>query len=342
MKPSAHIALATGIITALVAFAAPGSAAAQAVSSNAQVLPPGGSGCTTLPINAIAAHVVDGALHSFDVTIGDASYTAILAQVGGEGVPFNYMTRFNHGSGMVRHHIDLQTTPIRSSLPVSIVLLSSPQGSPTCLTTISFSVSPSGAVLAPGASTGVTNIPQSTSTGGSTSSGSSGGSSVTGSTGTPGTVVATSSATTAGSPVQSGFVARLQNMCTGNNALQLWFLLLAIYVVIAALTALARPPLSQRSVALPLVLILVPLVLLLGLWYFVPSCRAAGWVPAVSVIIAIAALLVAFRDQNPAVKIIPLPPAKGRDASKTAVPAIAHKAPVPVVQNQQKPQQKGK
>lgn len=124
--------------------------------------------------------------------------------------------------------------------------------------------------------------------------------------------------------------------------MQLWFLLLAIYVVIAAFTALAKPPLSQRSVALPLTLILVPLVLLLGLWYFAPGCRAAGWVPAASVIIAIAGLLVAFRDQNPAVKIIPLPPAQPKDG-KSTVPAVAQKPASPMVQNQQRPQpQKGK
>jgi hypothetical protein len=115
-------------------------------------------------------------------------------------------------------------------------------------------------------------------------------------------------------------------MCTGNNSLQLWFLLLAIYVVIAALTALARPPLAQKAFWVPLVLILVPLVLLLGLWYFVPLCRTAGWVPAVSVIIAIAALLVAYRDQNPSVTVIPLPAAKPKDAPKANVPAVVTKS----------------
>lgn len=346
MKPSAHKALAIGVIS-FVAFMMPASAAAQAITNTTQVLPPGGTGCPVLPINAIVPHVSNGALHSFDVTLANSSYVALLAQVGGEGIPFNYITRFSYGSGVVRHHVDVQTTPIRGAVTVSLILLSSPPGSPTCLSTISFGVSPTGTVLAPGATTGTMGTPvkppaqSSPSTGVTSKPGTTAGASTT-TSGTKGTVTATSATSTVRSPVDTGLAARLQSMCAGNNSLQLWFLLLAVYVVIAALTALARPPLAQRALWIPLVLILVPLVLLLGLWYFVPSCRAAGWVPAVSVIIAIAALLVAFRDQNPSVKVIPLPAAKPKDAPKPAASASAPKAATPALQSTQRSLPKGK
>lgn len=313
MKPSALKALAIGVIS-LVALAIPGTAAAQALTQTIQVLPPGGNGCPTLPVQGIVAHVREGSIHSFDVTVANPSYVAVLAQVGDKGVPFRYMTRFNHGGGSLRHHVDLDTTPIRGSIPVSLTLLSSPQGSPTCLSVISFSVSPTGQILAPGMISGSTDgksatvskpISQGTSTKGGTAT-------TAGKTTQQGTTPTATSTTskTAKSPVVGGFGATLKSLCAGNGALQLWFLLLAIYVVIAALTALARPPLAEKSMGLPLALILVPLVLLLGFWYLVPSCRGAGWIPAASIIVAIAGLLVAFRDQHPAVRIIPLPAAK--------------------------------
>jgi hypothetical protein len=268
-------------------------ASAQAITQTAQILPLGGNSCALLPISAITAHVVDGALHSFDITVGNASYVAVLAQVGGETLPFNYVTRYNHGGGMLRHHIDVNTTPTRGALPVSLTLLSSPPGSPTCLSVISFSVGSSGQILAPGMSSGA--MPPVTSkptggTGATTGSGSTGGKTSGGKGTTTTKPTTTAPTTTVATPTDGGLFARLQSLCAGNGALQLWFLLLAIYIVIASLTALAKPPLAQKATWVPAAAILAPLVLLLGFWLFAPTCRAAGWIPAVSVIIAIAAL----------------------------------------------------
>jgi len=358
-KSSRQIFAAT--LIALFACVTPGFAAAQATVQTLQVLPPGGSGCSALPLQGVTAHVLDGALHSFDVTLGDASYVAVLAQVGNEAIPFRYMTRFNHGSGIVRTHVDLNTTPINGSLPVSMTFLSSPVGQPTCLSIVSFSVSPSGVV------SGNTSVPAMTipaisnPTSGGTS-GTTGDKAVvrprpttsTGSgTGKVTTVASTSATTTVLGTVDksTGWASRIQAMCAGNGAFQLWFLLLAVYIVLVALTALARPPLAQRSVAIPMTLILAPLFVLLSFWYLVPICRAAGWIPAIAILAAIAGLLVAFREQNPGIRVISLPAAKPMNpmaVNKPQVPAVAVKPVNPavlqkpqtaVVQTSQKPEQ---
>jgi hypothetical protein len=148
------------------------------------------------------------------------------------------------------------------------------------------------------------------------------------------------------SAVPATIGSRIQGLCEGNNALQLWFLILAIYVVIAALTALAKPPLAEKSPIIPLALILTPLVLILGFWYFAPACRAAGWVPAVSVIIAIAGLLVAFREEEGMPPIITLPAAKPNGAPNKPQPISIGQKPqapqTPFGQPPRPPQQKGK
>lgn len=313
----ARMAFVSGVVATL-AFALPLSASAQAVVQTVQLLPPSTTNtCPVVTTQGIVAHIVDGAVHSFDVTIGNPTYIGISAQVGADSVPFNYMTRFSHGGGFVRHHVDLYTTPIGTGLPISLTLLSSPQGSPTCLTVVSFTVAPDGSIQAPGFTT--TPAPSAT-TGGSVS------------TGKPLPVKQPSSGGTAGATtttpdeeVGPGIGARIQGLCSGNSSTQLWFLLLAVYVVIAALTALARPPLAIDKFWAPLVAILVPLVLLLLFWYFAPMCRAGGWVPAVAIVIGIVALIVAFRDQESLVRVISLPAAK----PSPNTPVVTKGAPVP-------------
>lgn len=316
MDRHVHRALAASIV-AILAVLMPAAASAQALTQTLQVLPPGGNGCPILPLAGIVAHMNEGEINSFDVTVGNASYVAVLAEVGDTAVPFRYMTRFVHEGGFLRHHVDVDATAPGTGLPVSLTLLSSPQGGPTCLSIISFSVAADGTIMAPGMTSGPMKPVTDTVGGGSAS---------------PSKPVATSTtgsgtSTAPGvSPVAGGGLGRLQGLCDGKGALQLWFLLLAIYVVIAALAALAKPPLVQRSIWTPLALILVPLAALLALWLFAPSCRAAGWIPAASIIVAIGALLVAFREQNPAIKIIPLPAAK-----PSANTPVVTKSSTPVV-----------
>lgn len=300
----------TGTVVS-IALLLPGISAAQAVVQTAQLLPIGGANtCRVVTTQGIVAHVREGDLHSFDVTIGDPSYVAVYAQVGDQALPFRYMTRFTHGGGFLRHHVDLDSTRIGSGIPVSLTLLSSPPGAPTCLTVISFTVGADGSILAPGAVTTPT-TPSSPTSGSSTGGAPSAPAKPT----APTKPTAPEAPAATSGPVTAGPTARMLGLCEGNGATQLWFLLLAVYVVIAALTALAKPPLAQKSIWMPLALILVPLVALLALWIFAPACRAAGWIPALSIIVAIAALLAAFREQNPGVKVIPLPAAK--PSSKT-------------------------
>lgn len=317
MKQSVRTALASATVS--LALLVPGISSAQAMVQTAQLLPIGGANtCRPVTTQGIVAHTQEGALHSFDVTIGDPSYVAVYAQVGDQALPFRYMTRFNHGGGFLRHHVDLNTTPIRSGIPVSLTLLSSPPGAPTCLTVISFTVGANGTILAPGAVTTPTTPPASTN-GGSTT----GAPTAPSKPAAPAKPTAPEAPAATSGPVTAGPIARVQSLCEGNGATQLWFLLLAVYIVIAALTALAKPPLAQKSIWMPLALILVPLAALLVLWIFAPSCRAAGWIPALSIIVAVAALLAAFREQNPGIKVIPLPAAK----PSTKTPMVTKASP---------------
>jgi hypothetical protein len=306
-------AFVVGLVS-ILAFAAPAIAAAQASVQTVQLLPLGANNCPVLVTQGIVAHVRDGELHSFDVTVANPTYVAVLGQVGSEGIPFRYMTRFNHGGGFLRHHVDVETARIGTGLPVSLTLLSSPPGSPTCMTVISFTVAADGSVLAPGVVTAPTPTTPSTPAGDTGGTG--------GAPSAPSKPAALAKPTAQATPTApvaptttetttgGGVASPIRGLCEGNGAIQLWFLLLAIYVVIAALTALSKPPLAERSMWLPLVLILAPLVLLLGFWLLFPSCRTAGWVPIAGMIIAAASLYVAFRDQHVGIKVIPLPAAK--------------------------------
>ncbi len=316
---AARKAFVVGLVS-ILAFAAPSFAAAQASVQTLQLLPLGSNNCPLVVTQGVVAHVRDGELHSFDVTIADPTYVAVLGQVGSEGVPFRYMTRFNHGGGFLRHHVDVETTRIGTGVPVSLTLLSSPPASPTCMTVISFTVAADGSIHAPGAVT----APVPTSPTGN-SGGSDGGSGTPAQPSAPVKPVAPtapSTSTTNGGSIDGGVVSPIRGLCEGNGAIQLWFLLLAIYVVIAALTALSKPPLAERNYWLPFGLVLVPLVLLLSFWVVFPTCRTTGWVPVAAIIIATASLLVAYREQNPGVKIIPLPAAK--PSSNT--PAVVSKS----------------
>ncbi len=320
MNRAARKVLVAGLASILF-FAAPAFAAAQARVLTAQLLPLGANNCPVLVTQGIVAHVRDGELHSFDVTVADPTYVAVIGQAGNQGIPFRYMTRFNHGGGFLRHHIDIETSRIGSGLPVSLTLLSSPPGSPTCMTVISFMVAANGGIHAPGMVT--TPAPSTPGSGAPSAPSKPAAPAKPSAPATPNapsapttTAPATTSTTTDG-----GVVSPIRGLCDGNGAIQLWFLLLAIYVVISALTALSKPPVAQRSFWLPVWLIIAPLVLLLGFWVLFPACQTAGWVPITAIIIAVASLFVAYREQNPRVKIIPLPAAR----PSTNTPAVINR-----------------
>ncbi|HTR18561.1 MAG TPA: hypothetical protein VMH91_01100 [Candidatus Paceibacterota bacterium] len=85
-------------------------------------------------------------------------------------------------------------------------------------------------------------------------------------------------------------------VCAGGNAYRLWFILLAIYVVIVAIVVFAEPQFLKDSVLASTASVLLPLILLLLFWYLSEACRAASWIPVLACVIAIAGLFLAFRE----------------------------------------------
>ncbi len=120
----------------------------------------------------------------------------------------------------------------------------------------------------------------------------------------------------------------------------LWLALLVLYVVIVVAAAITRTPFVQKSPAVPVAMILIPLIILVGFWYFSPACRLASWIPIILLLIAIAGLLAAFRDEKNGPlalldgpkKPVPMPPAKPVTLV-TPTPAVpTTPTPTPVVQ----------
>lgn len=277
-----------GIATIACAFLAPAFSHADSVQT-AQVLPPGDNNCTALVVTKTDVHMQAGELQSFDVTISDSSYVSLLASVGESSVPFNFMSRWND-SGALRIHVDVPSTPIYGSVPVTMTLLSSPTGRPTCLSVLSFTIQGPAKPTEPTKQADVNpGMPVATAQQGSSATATSG----------------TSTGTSVISPVfAAAFLDRLLGVCTAQNAFRLWFLLLAVYVIILVVLALAQEQVAIRSSSLPLAITLVPLVLLIAFWYFAPACRAANWIPLALIAAAVAGLLVMYREQRGATKVV--------------------------------------
>ncbi len=288
-----------GLITAVALFAMPGFAAAETASvMTKQVLPVGGSSCAPLFVSEVKTYIFDGELHSFDIVISNPSYVGLFGTAGDQTMPFNYISRRIEPNGNVRLHVDT-TAAIKGSIPVTVTLLSSPTGQPTCISTISFTADAAGNVTTENPTT----VPV-TDTNGSGSSSSSSGGSVKGNAtgGKTNPVVGT---TTGTSTSISEVIAK---MCTENGAYQMWFILLAIFFVIAAFVGLSQPPLAQRHGALPAVLIAIPLIGLLAFWYFVPDCRLSWFIPLILLVAAAIGVYSAYRTSPVSRALIVLPP----------------------------------
>lgn len=305
MKRTGYFTLAIGL--AVVGLWAPSFASAATISvQTAAIVPVSGAACAPLSVQSVTPYIFNNELNSFDVTIADPQYVSILATVGDTGVPFNFMTRWMNPDGLLRIHVDIQATPIYGSLPITLTLISAQTGQPVCVSTVAFSVL--GDAGAP------TYRPTTSTTGGTTSG-----------TTNPPAAVATSTtevpvAVVAGSVTGIPFAQRLQRICTGNGSLELWFLLITLYLVGTALVALADPSLTKRSMALPGALIGVPLVLLAAFWYFTPVCRGAAWVPVALLLIAGVGAILSYRERRPVAAFLQLP-------STIRLPAAAKPTP---------------
>ena len=142
------LVLAATALTFLLTALPTRASALEVASQTAQVLPVGGNSCAPVSVANFTPYVYDGALHSFDFTISDPSYVALMGSVGNTSIPFSLMTRRVDASGVLRVHVDIGTTPIRGTLPIKVTLLSSRTGSPVCLTVASMSLG-SGPVVVP-------------------------------------------------------------------------------------------------------------------------------------------------------------------------------------------------
>lgn len=296
MKASAYVGILLAAC-AVIGLAAPLTAAAEEVRiTTTQVIPPGGTSCSQLQVLNIQPYTEDNALHSFDVTVNDSSYVVLLTSVGDTEYSFQYVSRWKNADGSVRQHVDINTKPIGTSLPISLTLLSAKTGQPVCLSIITFSITGSGTPV-PGPTQ---SAPQSN----------------------PTPVVPTVPATTTGpaattsvatTSVVRGSVTTLTDICAQNGSLQLWFLLITLYLIGAAAIALREPTVPERSLSVTTLMILVPAIILLAFWAFATACRGAQWVPVVVFIIAIASLLAALWEREPATKMVELAPVKKKE-----------------------------
>lgn len=275
-----------------------------------------------MPITTVVPHVYDNELHSFDIITPDASYVAIGGSAGNAVLPFNYITRWGTPDGQVKIHADTDPMRIGQGINVSVTLLSA-AGGKTCATTVSFTVLPD-------ASYPETNFPVGTSAPvGSSSDGTQGGQN-------GGSSAPTQPASTTSAPTTTVPGSQAGGFCEGRGALWLWMNLLIAYAIVVAIAALSRTPMIQRNPAIPVAMILVPLIVLVGFWYFSSTCRAGAWVPLLLLIIAIVGLFVAFRDKKggPLMllttppKPMPMPPAKPK-TPETPKPAATPKPSAP-------------
>lgn len=318
--------ISRGIVGTIVAVALLGmpsfAAAGTASVLTKQVLPQGANTCAPLFVKSVTPYIYDGELQSFDIVLSDASYVGILGAAGDVSIPFNYMSRQIESDGSLRLHVDTTAT-VNGTLPVTVTMLSALPNAPVCLSQVSFTTDVAGniessAPISVPTPTIDTGTGSSTATGGGTTSGASynnggaHGSTNGGTVKTP-VVGSTSSASTS---TMGSLVAK---MCTKNGAYQLWFILLAIFFVIAAFVGLSEPALAVRHGALPALLIGIPLVLLLLFWQFATDCRLSYFIPVILLVAAAIGLYSAYRTSPIMSPVVVVPTEKKTTVTKTEV-----------------------
>lgn len=279
-------------VSSVVIF--PSKTSALEVSSRTQQLLPlgGGNACAQLPVTSFTPYIYDGALHSFEFTVHDASYVAIFGSVGDSSLSFNKLTRRVDASGSVRIHADIETTPIRGTLPLQVTLLSARTGQPVCLGIVSMSVG-SGLVQPPPIIAPITPRPAVPAKSPVTTPDAP---EVVSSSSSPSESTATSAPSV--TPVVNTIQSKLSDLCASEaSAYRLWLILLVLFALIVGVTLWAEFPMSMPWARTPeriATIILVLLLLLLGFWYLSAACRAALWMPLVAFLIATLGLLAAF------------------------------------------------
>src|SRR3989338_2128515 len=297
----AVIVVGVGIVAMSAVFPSHVFAAEVSVQT-AQLLPPGSNTCAPLAASGFTPYVYDNALHAFEFTLQDSSYVAVIGTVGNTNIPLNQMRRQIDSTGALRIHADVATTQIRGSLPITVTLLSAKGPSqPVCVSVVVTTLLGSGSAPptpAPAPSSGASSAPAPK----------------------PSTPAAAATkektktgTSTAALAVTQNVMTALKDICSPKNAPTLWVILLVLYAAGVAAVVFGKPKMpafmqSQESIAAAIV---VPFLLLFGLWYFAESCRINAWAPAIATIIALAGLSVAFWEKPKSVQgVINLPSAK--------------------------------
>ncbi|MEK7133719.1 MAG: hypothetical protein AAB804_01460 [Patescibacteria group bacterium] len=302
-------------------FTLPANVAALEVTAQTrQLLPPGSSSCAPISASAFTPYIYDGSLHSFEFTIPDASYVALVGSVGESSIPFELMTRQVDTSGAVRIHVDIETTPVGENLSLQVTLVSARAHQPVCLGVISVDLGP-GEMAASATETPVTTPTEAVAAVTETVSApvidvSSPDVDTAPETTLPPDLVVQEGADAASTAsVVSTVQNQLRSLCSSEaDAYRLWLILLVLFTVAVGLALWAEFPLSMPWARTPenvATFILVLLLLLLGFWYLSATCRAALWMPLVAFLIALLGLLAAFWNHPRVTQLLLIQDSKG-------------------------------
>ncbi len=294
-------AAATALLLGLLV--SPISAAANTVQP-VQILPPGsGKTCAPVTLSDIQAHIYNGYLDSFDVTISDPSYIAISTSVNNSVVGLNYVTRWAHADGSIKMHVDLQSIRMNKDVPIAITFMATRADASGNSITCLFNVP---------ASIGAVQIQSVGGTAGQVSTGSGQGTGQgqvrpiqvppttpptarpvsTTDTPTPiGTGSGTASATGTNNPGVVAAMSSLGNLCTDGGSARLWIVLLVLFALFTFTLSVRRLEATTNVRDWNIGLILAVFVGLLIFWYTSAVCRAGPWAPALATLITIVGLL---------------------------------------------------
>lgn len=267
------------------------ASALEVVSQTQQILPPGANTCAPIQVTNFTPYIYDNALNSFEFTVSDASYVAVVGSVGKTSIPLRYMTRLPSTTGGVRIHVDVDTTPLVGSVPVTVTLLSAQTGQPVCASVVAVSLGSGPVAQTPSYPTAPSKPAPSTAPSTHVAPVS------TSSTMAPQGAVSTG---TAVAPIVGAGIMRspLDRLCSSQaSAYRLWLILLVLFAIFVGGLLWLEFPMTWAWAQTPERVassILALLILLLGFWYFSIPCRAALWMPLVAFLIAILGLLAAF------------------------------------------------
>ena len=266
-------------------FVSPVSAAASTVLPM-QVLPAGtGKSCAAVTFSDVEAHVYNGNLDSFDITLSDSSYVAVSTSVDNATVGYNYVSRWAYPDGSIKMHVDLQAIRMNKDVPVAITFLSAHAdengNSITCMFNVPATIAAIEEALGGGAPSSGQEPSTSVPPPRPPTSGDAG-------TGEP---EGTSSATSTYNPGIVAAMNSLGNLCADGGATRLWVVLLVLFALFTFTLSAQKFEANSSVRDWNIGLILAVFVGLLIFWYASAVCRTGPWAPAIATLITIVGLL---------------------------------------------------